>query len=30
MTTVNAEPETATLQMIRAEANTRELQRWMA
>ena len=29
MTTVNAEPETATLQMIRAEANTRELQRWM-
>ena len=29
MTTVNAEPETATLQMIRAEVNTRELQRWM-
>ena len=26
---VNAAPETATLQMIRAEVNTRELQRWM-
>ena len=29
MTTVNAELETATLQMIRAEINTRELHRWM-